>query len=248
MSKCVRAMYEKDPIKKKKILLLRVLISIVSVLPILSYITWASLAGVNTVAFVLIFVLIFPFFAIQVFNYVPMPWIFKIVWCSFFGGMPLIALTTICNTIYDLYYLLWLSIGIFVIGNLLAKFIRAFTEDELKVRGQILGFKTFLVTAELDKLNAMLEDDPEYYYNILPYCYVFGITKKMEEKFKSLHVEPPEYCNGNSASVVCVHICHSMNRIGGGSSFSGGGGSSGGGGGGHGSSGGGGGGGGCHGR
>ncbi len=246
LSHCVKALYEKDPTKKKKVLLLRMLIHVLATVPFLFFLIWAQFA-LGGSAIGLIFIIIFPIIAILVFTYVPMPWLFKIIWCSGFGGMPLAAVVAMFNSVYDILHLIWFVLAIFLVGSYAAKFIRAFTEEEQKVRGRILGFKQFLVKAELDKLNALLEDNPEYYYNILPYCYVFGITKKMESKFAALHVVPPEYCNGASTHIVCAHICHSMSRMGGGVS-SGGGGHSGGGGGGGGSSGGGGGGGGCHGR
>ena len=70
------------------------------------------------------------------------------------------------------------------------------------MQGKVIGFKNFLKVAELDKLNALVQDDPEYFYHILPYCYIFNLTDKMEEKFKALNIEYPEYLNGNSTVIV----------------------------------------------
>ena len=62
---------------------------------------------------------------------------------------------------------------------------------------EITGFKTFLETAKKEKLEEMLESNPQYYYDILPYANVLGVSSKWEEKFKELtNVPPPNYYYG----------------------------------------------------
>ncbi|MGN0709978.1 MAG: DUF2207 domain-containing protein [Anaerovoracaceae bacterium] len=62
------------------------------------------------------------------------------------------------------------------------------TERGAKVYGQALGFRQFVKDAEAEKLNALLEQDPDYYYEILPYAYVFGLVGKWSDKFRDLNV------------------------------------------------------------
>lgn len=57
--------------------------------------------------------------------------------------------------------------------------------------GECLGFKHFIKTAELDRIEKLVEDNPQYYYNILPYANVLGLTDKWAEHFKSLSLAPP---------------------------------------------------------
>ncbi len=57
----------------------------------------------------------------------------------------------------------------------------------------IIGFRNFILYTEKDKLEAMLEEDPQLYYHILPYAQVMGVTDKWEDKFKALTVEPPAW-------------------------------------------------------
>lgn len=158
--------------------------------------------------------------------------------------MPLAIAFNWFNYSYDIFNVIWIVLVLFLLGNYSAKFVRAFTKEEKSYRDKILGFRNFLVKAEVQKLEMLIAEDPEYYYNILPYCYALGITRKMEKKFKALHMAEPEYLNGVTYVTFCHTLSHSMGSAGGRSS-SGGGGSGGGGGG---SSGGGGGGGGCGGR
>lgn len=60
-----------------------------------------------------------------------------------------------------------------------------------KVYGRLLGFKRFIKEAELEKLNELVEQDPDYFYNILPYAYVFGMTKKWASNFEKISIDKP---------------------------------------------------------
>lgn len=84
------------------------------------------------------------------------------------------------------------------------------SDSYIKDLGEIVGFKNFITLAEKDKLEKMLEDDPQYYYHILPYAQVLGVSDKWEEKFEGLTVEPPRwatYTRGDMASdILTFHI------------------------------------------
>lgn len=245
LTSAVRAIYQTPWVDKKKTLLLRAAVSLLAILPFVLINIWAGMQGLG-MGGVSAIILLFPIIALIVFVYTPIPLWFKIIWCAGFGGAPLGIMVSGMNTSYDILNLIWPILVIFLLGFFSARFIKVLDEDAKKYRPQVLGFKHFLVTAELDKLNMLVEADPDYYYNILPYCYIFGITKKMQKKFAALEVKEPKICGDFETAVVFGCLCHSVHGMGVGSSFSGGG--SGGGGGGGGSSGGGGGGGGCGGR
>ncbi len=77
-----------------------------------------------------------------------------------------------------------------------AALVRHRTESYIKALGDLLGFKNFLEVAEKEKLEMLLEENPQYYYDILPYANVLGVSDKWENKFKDLTVQPPEYVVG----------------------------------------------------
>ena len=77
-----------------------------------------------------------------------------------------------------------------------AALVRHLTESYIKALGDLLGFKNFLEVAEKEKLEMLLEENPQYYYDILPYANVLGVSDKWENKFKDLTVQPPEYVVG----------------------------------------------------
>lgn len=58
---------------------------------------------------------------------------------------------------------------------------------------QLLGLKNFINEAEMDKLTQMIDDDPDYFYNILPYAIVLGLEKKWAGKMDGITMIPPDY-------------------------------------------------------
>lgn len=72
------------------------------------------------------------------------------------------------------------------------------TKYGTEILGKIRGFKTFLESAEKEKLEAMVEQDPDYFYNILPYTYVLGVSDKWISKFETINLKAPEWYIGSS--------------------------------------------------
>ena len=62
--------------------------------------------------------------------------------------------------------------------------------------GRINGFKHFLEVVEKDKLEELVMDNPIYFYDILPYTYVLGISNKWINKFQSILYTAPEGYEG----------------------------------------------------
>lgn len=62
------------------------------------------------------------------------------------------------------------------------------TEYGETIIAKVKGFKNFLETAEKDKLETLVLENPNYFYNILPYTYVLNVSKKWIEKFENIHI------------------------------------------------------------
>ncbi len=71
------------------------------------------------------------------------------------------------------------------------------TESYRKNLNNIIGFKKFIELAEKNQLEMLLEEDPQFYYHILPYAQVLGVTDKWEHKFDDLTVSPPDWLAGD---------------------------------------------------
>ncbi len=65
-----------------------------------------------------------------------------------------------------------------------------------QVYGQILGFKEFIKKAELDRLKMLVEENPSYYYDIMPYAYVLGLSDQWIKNFETMHIPEPDWYSG----------------------------------------------------
>ena len=75
-------------------------------------------------------------------------------------------------------------------------------KDEAKnYYNRIMGFKDYLEKVEKEKLELLVEENPNYFYDILPYAYVLGISNKWSKKFESITLSPPSWYVGNMYDV-----------------------------------------------
>lgn len=146
--------------------------------------------------------------------------------------------------------------AIYFVSFVLVEFAGRFfvnTPYRVQMMGRLLGFREFIETAEKERLEALQADDPQYFYKVLPYAMVFGLSNKWADLFKDINVEKPDWYDAatplaghalassmthsfasTAKSVISTinHDSESHGSSGGGFSSSGGGGFSGGGGGG----------------
>ena len=91
-------------------------------------------------------------------------------------------------------------VGCLVFGTLISMFFAviaiAKTDKYTDLLGRVLGFRDFIKTAELDKLNELVESDPQYFYHIMPYAYVFGLSSKWIRNFEDLPMVAPSWYRG----------------------------------------------------
>jgi len=99
------------------------------------------------------------------------------------------------------------------VGGILSTHIKRLTKYGAKLTGEILGFKEFIENAELDKLNALVEENPQYFYNVLPFAYVMGLSDRWAKKFETIAVKPPQWYNGCSGMDFNTYLfMHSFTR------------------------------------
>lgn len=90
------------------------------------------------------------------------------------------------NPKYEILYLLSF-IAIFITGFFSIFMDRKTTYGEMII-AKILGFRDYLYTAEKNQINALVEENPNYFYDLLPYTYVLNISKKWIETFEKTNV------------------------------------------------------------
>lgn len=89
-------------------------------------------------------------------------------------------------------------VGIISIAVLImfAEIMSKRTEYGNKILGKIKGFKRFLQTAEKPQLEELVKKNPEYFYNILPYTYVLGVSEVWMKQFEEIDLKAPDWYSG----------------------------------------------------
>lgn len=196
--------FEKKASSKKKYVVILMLISfiLITVIPIINY------GNLETIMFALIFpgvgfTVLFGF----LFSKTNLSQkIFGVIWGLLFGGIPWVGI--IFPTIsQDNIYLTGYLFGFIclIIMALCFKNLSKRTAYGLELLGKIKGFKTYLETVEKDKLENMVMQNPNYFYDILPYTYVLGVSDKWIKDFETITIQSPNWYDSSRPFSVATY-------------------------------------------
>ena len=184
--------FEKNATLKKVFIFFFLIISLITIIAIPSF----EYAGIEELIVTLVLCAFYsPFFAVGIFADIPI--FFRIFWLgftvfhsvSFFSSMPIAEALQNDST-----YLFAFVLGILaIIGmGICLKYLPKRNAYGREMLGKIKGFKNFLVTAEKDRLEAMVMQNPTYFYDILPFTYVLGVSDKWISKFENIAMKAPD--------------------------------------------------------
>lgn len=88
---------------------------------------------------------------------------------------------------------------------LLSPNIQKDTPYRIEMMSRLLGFREFISTAEVPMLKAMVDENPNVFYDVLPYAIVFDMSDKWCKQFKEIDFEPPTWYNA-SYSIAAAEI------------------------------------------
>ena len=183
--------------------------SVAAIVPSAAYVTWAGVNGDEMDLFMLgwaaVHILISVYLMCSVYDNVrgtsKVKTVLKSLGAIWFftvgvGILPLVSdAITLLSRPQAMALVLYLVIGTLV-SMFFAVIAIARTDAYTDLLGRVLGFRDFIKTAELDKLNELVEEDPGYFYHIMPYAYVFGLSNKWIKNFEDLPVYAPDWYRG----------------------------------------------------
>lgn len=68
--------------------------------------------------------------------------------------------------------------------------------------GELMGLHDFIETAEQDRLRMLVDEDPQYFYEVLPYAIAFGLSDKWVSQFSNIVTERPEWYSTVSGNIT----------------------------------------------
>ena len=129
----------------------------------------------------------------------PLQVIYIIIWASCFGGMPLydlisngISSNSLPNTIFGIICLIIAAVCTYQLPKR--------NPRGQKFLNHVEGLKQFIDVAEKNKIKELVEQDPQYFYNILPTAYILNVSDKWINKFEDIMTIAPEWYSGSHLS------------------------------------------------
>lgn len=104
---------------------------------------------------------------------------------------------------WEIFYIL--SFLCILVNIFFTIFMKRKTEYGEKITAQVQGFRNFLITAEKSKLEALVSENPNYFYSILPYTYALNVSKKWIKKFENIPTPELDMGNFNYGSDSSYH-------------------------------------------
>ncbi len=173
------------------VMMIIALFLLITIKPVLEY--------SETGARILVVALLFPSIGFTVLlgsliGTIKMPKIFAIIWGGMMGGVPW-AMTVLPTLTQNIMYLIMYIIGLICIAGILLfiKIMPKRTPYGNEILGKLEGFKRFLETAEKPELESLVEQNPEYFYNILPYTYALGVSDVWISQFETIALKAPDW-------------------------------------------------------
>ncbi len=139
--------------------------------------------------------------------------IFLLLWATGFGGIPLAQLisqglssNTIPTTVFGVFCLIVAAVCTYQLPKRNPRGQRFLNHLE--------GLKKFIEVAEKPKLEQLVEQDPQYFYNLLPSAYILGVSDTWIKQFESItKIDPEWYSGGRLNSDTFNYFANSFNGL-----------------------------------
>ncbi|SFR69818.1 DUF2207 domain-containing protein [[Clostridium] aminophilum] len=86
------------------------------------------------------------------------------------------------------------------------------TPENTRLMGRINGFRSFIKNAEYERIVALSEEDPEYFYHILPYAAILGLETQWTRHFEKISIPQPEWYRSDDTFVYSPVWCNQIVR------------------------------------
>lgn len=128
----------------------------------------------------------------------------------FYGAASLILLSVFDNCeVNNAYLLVVIAVEILIVIE--TGFMKKRTKYGNEMLGRILGFKEFIRVAEEDRLKALVEENPMYFYDVLPFAYALGLTNVWNDHFKNIEIGECGWYHSYYPYNDRYHMMHSFN-------------------------------------
>ena len=116
--------------------------------------------------------------------------------------MCIVSFDSVCDPLCTVFW----AFGLLVLASILILKMNVRSDEGCRELGDILGLKEFIEVAEKSRLEALVKDNPQMFYKILPYAYVLGVYDDWCKKFESIDIPAPAFYTGTHIDIIDVMI------------------------------------------
>lgn len=88
--------------------------------------------------------------------------------------------------------------------------MRKRTEYGDEMLGRVLGLRHFIIDGDQQRIKNLVEENPYYFYDILPFAYAMNLTNIWNEHFKDMTLIPCDWYRSDYVYCDCYHMMHSL--------------------------------------
>ena len=111
----------------------------------------------------------------------------------------------------DNYFLTFFTLMISSACLFMASQINIRTDFGIDLLGQIVGFRQFIELTEKDRIKLLVKENPEIFFEVLPYAYVLGVSDEWIKQFDGIVINTPSwYVSSNDNTILNYMIFRSV--------------------------------------
>ena len=129
----------------------------------------------------------------------------RLAYFLFMAGVLIMCIVSY-DPVCDPFFTVFLAFGLLVFASILILKMNVRSDEGCRELGDILGLKEFIEVAEKSRLEALVKDNPQMFYQILPYAYVLGVYDEWCKKFESIDIPAPLFYSGVNIDIFDVMI------------------------------------------
>lgn len=129
-----------------------------------------------------------------------------------FGLMIALLAIYLPETYVDPFGLKYIALAVFVLVSILATGMNKRTLKNNILVGRIIGFRNFLDVTEKDRIKMLVKENPNYFFDVLPYAYALGVADNYVKKFQGIAISTPDwYSSTSNVSFTPILFLYAMN-------------------------------------
>jgi len=110
----------------------------------------------------------------------------------------------------DPYYIGLIAVLLAHISMFILHFKPRLSKEGAVIKGRVEGFREFIAKCEVEQIRHFCLENPNYFFDVLPYAYVFDLTEVWMDKLSQLTIDYPRWFESSENALIDHLLFSSM--------------------------------------